>query len=178
MEIVLNDGKMGSERQWQEFWEILNKPEEYEIPDCGHVDADELFEFSLVETNMVYEYKDESLVPIAKYWEAVPKIEVLDTKKVIVFDFGSEMYVWNGKNAFTDDKRAAIRLAQEKFFSNKADYEACKLNPINFSQIAGDRNNYSFIKSCDRYEWCILAKVTQHMETRLKNWKRTTYLMA
>ncbi|XP_037907109.1 uncharacterized protein LOC119649162 isoform X6 [Hermetia illucens] len=166
-ETILNDGRGGTDRHWRAFWSILQKPEDYEVPDCGHADEDDLFETSLIETNMIYEFADDSLVPIEKYWGAVPKIEMLDPKKVLVFDFGSEMYVWNGKNALPDNKRAAIRLAQEQYSTQKIDYEACALNPLNFSQIAGDRSNYKAPKQSERFEWCLLAKVTQHMETVL-----------
>lgn len=166
-EIVLNDGDIGGERHWKDFWAILNKPENYEIPNCGHADEDDLFEASLIETNMVYEYCDESLVPLEKFWGMVPKVEMLDTTKVLVFDFGSEMYIWNGKTASTDSKRAAIRLAQEQFLTMEVDYELCNLNPLNFSQISGDRDCLQIKKKCDRAEWCLLAKVTQHMETVL-----------
>lgn len=119
IEIVLNDGKTNNERYWEEFWKILKKPSNYEIPECGHADEDDLFELSLIETNMIYEFVDDSLIPYEKYWGIIPKVEMLDPKKVLIFDFGSEMYVWNGKNASSDYKRAAIKLAQEQFSMKK-----------------------------------------------------------
>ncbi|XP_055913672.1 uncharacterized protein LOC129947223 isoform X7 [Eupeodes corollae] len=166
-ETILTDGKFLSERHWKTFWDILKKPDDYQIPDCGHADEDDLFETSLIETNMIYEFADDSLVPMEKYWGAIPKVEMLDRKKVLVFDFGSELYVWNGKNASSDAKRAAIRLAQEHFDIKKVEYEKCYVNPLNFSSVVGQRSSYKFMKSSEREDWCLLGKITQHMETCL-----------
>lgn len=166
-ETILTDGKFMNERHWKTFWDILKKPDNYQIPDCGHADEDDLFETSLIETNMIYEFADDSLVPMEKYWGSIPKVEMLDRKKVLVFDFGSEMYVWNGKNASSDAKRAAIKLAQEHFDQKKVEYEKCYVNPLNFSSVVGQRDTYKFMKSSERQDWCLLGKITQHMETCL-----------
>ncbi|XP_055382156.1 supervillin [Condylostylus longicornis] len=165
-ELVLNDGK--SSIHWKEFWKLLNKPDDYELPNSGHADEDDLFEASLIETNKIYEFSDDSLVPMDKYWGCIPKIEMLEPKKVIVFDFGGEMYIWSGKSAHRDAKQAALRLAQEQFQTSGIDYENCYLNPINFSKIAGDRVVYKNIKTIEnRGEWCLIGKITQHTETIL-----------
>lgn len=166
-EIVINDGGGGIRRHTTEFWKILGKPDDYQIPDSGHSDEDDLFETCLIETNMTYEFCDDTLIPIEKYWGSIPKVEMLNTKKVLVFNFGSEVYVWNGKSASSDSKRAALRLAQE-LFSDEYDYEMCELNPINYSQFAGDRiKNNKLEKFGKLPEWCILAKITQFMESIL-----------
>lgn len=36
----------------------------------------------MIDTNMVYEIKDEELIPLEKYWGTIPKIEMLDPNKV------------------------------------------------------------------------------------------------
>ncbi|XP_011290699.1 pneumococcal serine-rich repeat protein isoform X3 [Musca domestica] len=167
-EVILTDGKFMNEHHWKKFWEILGKPEDYIIPDSGHADEDDLFEASLIETNKVYEFQDDSLVPFEKYWGCIPKVEMLDSKKVLVFDFGSEMYIWNGKNAPSDFKRAALKLAQEHYDDALVDYSKCYVNPMQYASIVGARDNYSFPKRCDkRGDWCILGKITQNMETSL-----------
>ncbi|XP_061394991.1 mucin-2 [Musca vetustissima] len=167
-EVILTDGKFMNEHHWKKFWDILGKPEAYIIPDSGHADEDDLFEASLIETNKVYEFQDDSLVPYEKYWGCIPKVEMLDTKKVLVFDFGSEMYIWNGKNAPSDSKRAALKLAQEHYEDAMVDYSKCYVNPMQYASIVGARDNYSFPKRCEkRGDWCILGKITQNMETAL-----------
>ncbi|XP_059216277.1 uncharacterized protein LOC106082465 isoform X10 [Stomoxys calcitrans] len=167
-EVILTDGKFMNELHWKKFCDILGKPETYIIPDSGHADEDDLFEASLIETNKVYEFQDDSLVPYEKYWGCIPKVEMLDSKKVIIFDFGSEMYIWNGKNASSDYKRAAIKLAQEHYEDAVLDYSKCYVNAMNYASIVGARDNYSFPKRSDkRGDWCILGKITQNMETCL-----------
>ncbi|XP_049314849.1 uncharacterized protein LOC105227966 isoform X13 [Bactrocera dorsalis] len=167
-EVILTDGKFLNERHWKKFWELLGKPEDYIIPDCGHADEDDLFEASLIETNKIYEFQDDSLVPMEKYWGCIPKVEMLDPNKVIIFDFGSEMYVWNGKTASTNAKRAAIKLAQEHYDTGDVDYSSCYVNPVNYAAIVGNRESYKFLRRCEkRGDWCILGKITQNMETSL-----------
>lgn len=170
-EVILTDGKYVNERQWRQFGQLLGKKEDdrSEIADCGHADEDDVFESSLIETNKIYEFQDDGLVPLDKFWGCIPKVDMLDTRKVLVFDFGSELYVWNGKNAPSDAKRAAMRLAQEHFGAeNSADYAQCYLNPLNYACIVGRRENTKYAKRTEkRPEWCILGKITQNMETVL-----------
>nr|XP_029726664.1 uncharacterized protein LOC109414826 isoform X6 [Aedes albopictus] len=169
---VINDGKFCSERQLREFWKLLGRGQEdhkAEVCDAGHADEDELLESCLIETNKVYEFEDDGLVPLEEYWGATPKIAMLDSKKILIFDFGSELYIWNGKNASSESKRAAIKLAQE-LYSQEYSYDMCQLNPINFTELSGDRQRDArrVPKSGSvRPDWCLIAKVTQHMETTL-----------
>lgn len=165
--IVINDGKY-CDQNARKFWSLLGKtdPSE-ELCESGHADEDELFELSLTETNMIYELSDETLVPIEDYWGQIPKISMLDTQKVLVFDFGSEIYVWNGKNASSIDKGIALKLAQEKYHLGY-DYSMCDVCPLNYSQITGDRTILKVPKSSKTIpDWCLFAKITQHMETVL-----------
>ncbi|XP_063701804.1 uncharacterized protein LOC134831897 isoform X2 [Culicoides brevitarsis] len=161
-----------SDRNSQEFWKILGKADGVcsvdELFACGHADEDELFEACLLETNQVYELIDEALVPLEEFWGQIPKISMLNADKVLVFNFGSEVYVWNGKNVSNQDKRLAINLAQELVQSGY-DYSMCDLCPLNFSLIAGDRSSSQKITKSgkEKPEWCLLAKVTQNMETVL-----------
>lgn len=164
----------------REFWRLLKRPNvdgddveinggvvDNKISDAGHCDEDELFESCLIETNMVYELIEDKLVPVEEYWGQTLKISMLESHKVLVFNFGSEIYIWNGKSAQPDDKKIAIKLAHEQFM-NEYNYEMCYLNPINYSLWAGDRNNNKMIKSDqEKPEWCLLAKITQYMETVL-----------
>lgn len=163
-------GRVGDSHE-AEFWRLLKRPEERQaVIGAGHADEDDLFEQCLIETNIAFEYKEERLVPLEGVWGAIPKVEVLDPNKVLVFNFGSEVYVWNGKNAGQDDKRAAIRVTQEYFATNQSQqYQDCCLNPITFSQYAGHRHIAGDTRRATnaRPDWCLLAKVNQHMETVL-----------
>lgn len=87
--------------------------------------------------------------------------------QILVFDFGSELYVWNGKNAPLDRRRVAAGLAQE-LWNQGYDYSECDVCPLTTAAILGRRDEPKVSsKGTSRPDWALLAKVTQHMETVL-----------
>jgi len=52
------------------------------VVEAGHPDEDELYESAIIDTNIVYELKDEQLVSHEKFWGTLPKIEMLNKNKV------------------------------------------------------------------------------------------------
>nr|XP_033325478.1 supervillin-like isoform X1 [Megalopta genalis]XP_033325479.1 supervillin-like isoform X1 [Megalopta genalis] len=168
--ITINEDKVTcTKSQLQKFWNYLGaENENVDVFDAGHPDEDELYETAMIHTNMIYEIKDEELVPLEKYWGAIPKIEMLDPNKVLVFDFGSEMYIWSGKVASVDKKKIATNLATE-MWKEGYDYTECDVCPINAASMIG-RRTVSQVESKsaeNRPKWCLLAKLTQHVETIL-----------
>lgn len=160
-----------SNKHWNQFWSLLGvteNVENYRPVETGHADEDEIFESCILQTNMCYEVMDDELVPIQEYWGQVPKIAMLNQTKVIVFDFGSEMYIWYGKNVPLESRRRAAQLAQE-MFDEGYNYEECHINPLNAAMYQGAREATDPpAKSANsRPEWAILSKITQHMETIL-----------
>ncbi|XP_013172087.1 PREDICTED: uncharacterized protein LOC106121130 isoform X2 [Papilio xuthus] len=160
-----------SNKQWNQFWSLLGVSEDlesYRPAEAGHADEDEIYESCIVQTNMCYEVIDDELVPIKEYWGQLPRIAMLNLSKIIVFDFGSEMYIWYGKNVPLESRRRAAQLAQE-LFNDGYNYEECHVNPLNAAVYQGLRDDSSpLVKSSQsRPEWAILSKVTQHMETIL-----------
>lgn len=53
----------------------------------GHPDEDEVYESSLISTNMIFEVSGDELVPLENYWGNIPKIQMLDPNKVIYIPF-------------------------------------------------------------------------------------------
>ncbi|XP_041987270.1 uncharacterized protein LOC121739025 isoform X3 [Aricia agestis] len=160
-----------SNKHWNQFWSLLGVTEgieNYEPAPTGPSEEDEIFESCIIQTNMCYEVIDDELVPIQEYWGQMPKIAMLNQSKVIVFDFGSEMYIWYGKNVPLESRRRAAQLAQE-MFDEGYNYEECHINPIFAASSQGTRQGAdSSVKSAkSRPEWAILSKITQHMETIL-----------
>lgn len=88
--------------------------------------------------------------------------------QVFVFDFGTEMYVWMGKNVDMKLRKSSVRLAKE-LWENGFNYEECDLCPITSASLIGNRDPVVNPKkrSNERPTWCLFAKVTQHMETVL-----------
>lgn len=160
-----------SNKHWNQFWSLLGVTEgieNYKPVETGHADEDEIFESCVIQTNMCYEVMDDELVPIKEYWGQTPKIAMLNQSKVIVFDFGSEMYIWYGKNVPLESRRRAAQLAQE-LFDEGYNYEECHINPLNAAAYQGARESADQASkvSSNRPEWAIFSKVTQHMETIL-----------
>ncbi|XP_028029048.1 supervillin-like isoform X1 [Bombyx mandarina] len=158
-------------KHWNQFWTMLGVTEDiedYKPTETGHPDEDEIFESCIVQTNMCYEVLDDELVPIKEYWGQMPRIAMLNQSKVIVFDFGSEMYIWYGKNVPLESRRRAAQLAQE-LYDDGYNYEECHVNPLNAAMYQGAREQIDATAktSKTRPEWAILSKVTQHMETIL-----------
>lgn len=150
------------------FCKILDRQDSEQLVCTGHSEEDELIEVCLQETNMVYVLDGDELQPVEAFWGQPLNISMIDSNKIFVFDFGSELYVWNGKNAFPDDKKVAILLAEE-MYNGKFNYDMCQLTPLDFSVICGHRDSESEIKKSGfkRPEFALFGRVNQNMETIL-----------
>ncbi|XP_026466874.1 supervillin-like isoform X2 [Ctenocephalides felis] len=168
---TINEEKVMVGQSVKKFWTLLGCPEGGKPVKAGHPDEDELYESGIVDTNMAYELQGDELVPLEKYWGSIPRISMLDPSKILVFDFGSEMYVWNGKTASIDDRKSALKLAQE-LWAEGYDYSNCDVCPLNVTELLGDRGMrdddvVKAKKSDSRPEWALIGKINQHMETVL-----------
>lgn len=56
----------------------------------------------------------------------------------MVFDFGSELYVWMGKNVDLKERKSSVKLAKE-LWDNGYNYDECDLCPVNSAQTIGSR---------------------------------------
>ncbi|KAJ8877544.1 hypothetical protein PR048_021999 [Dryococelus australis] len=65
----------------KKFWRLLGGDENSKAIEAGHPDEDELYESSIIDTNVVYEVEDNELVPMNQYIGSIPKIEMLDPSK-------------------------------------------------------------------------------------------------
>lgn len=68
--------------------------------EAGHPDEDELYESAIIDTNMVYELKDEQLVSHEKFWGTLPEIEMLDKNKVIGNFSDRNIRIYNMNNIY------------------------------------------------------------------------------
>lgn len=76
----------------------------------------------------------------------------------MVFDFGSEMFVWSGKMAPLEDRKKAMDLAKE-LWNRGYDYSECAINPV-FQRVTPPEQS----KGQQRPEWALLRSAKQHME--------------
>ena len=68
-----------------------------EYPPSGGDEDDERFEISAETSIKSYQFEGGKLVPFDEAWGKLPTMQLLKSDKTFVFDFGAEMYVWQGK---------------------------------------------------------------------------------
>lgn len=149
------------------FCKLLKRDGNEEIARAGHPSEDELVESCLLETNIVYEFKENELRPVDDFWGQVMMISLLEREKVFVFDFGTEFYIWQGKYALPTAKKNALKLAEE-LYKQPFDYNSCNISPLRVPSYCGDRNSGKLSLNGDkRPDFVIFASLHQNMESIL-----------
>ena len=124
---------------------------------------DEYYEESLICSNMIFDVvHNESkssveLVPVEKYWGRSPRHQLLQPESVFVFDFGTEMYVWIGKNVSNVHRKKAVDAAKDLWLKGY-DYSEIDMSPF---------GTEATLKSDKRPDWAWFTRVNQNMETIL-----------
>lgn len=155
--ITIDETKNPSPNIKEIFFNILNGKESDSCP-AGNPEEDEIYEAFIIDTNMVYCVEDDTLSPYQEFWGSLPRIEMLQPDKVLVFDFGSEMYIWQGKIAPFEKRKIAVLLAKE-LWEQGYDYSECDINPLNASL-----EQKISLKGSKRPDWAVFTKINQHME--------------
>uniref|UniRef100_A0A8C3PPL2 Supervillin n=1 Tax=Calidris pygmaea TaxID=425635 RepID=A0A8C3PPL2_9CHAR len=111
----------------KDFWKLLGGQTNYQS--AGSPEEDEMYEAAIIETNCIYRLVEDKLIPEDDYWGKVPKCTLLQPKEVLVFDFGSEVYVWHGKEVTLAQRKVAFQLAKH-LWNGTFDYSNCDINPL------------------------------------------------
>ncbi|CAF1347565.1 unnamed protein product [Rotaria magnacalcarata] len=160
---VLDQAKDDTENDSHaEFRDILQgEIDDYKLID--YVTDDDFYETNVTELNRVYRVENESLIPLDDLCFRALSIKMLDSNDVFVFDFGSELYVWNGKLADKTKRNMGLQLAQQ-LWNDSYDYSECIINPFDPIDDKNDQTSQAGIK---RPTWCLFGKQNQNVETLL-----------
>lgn len=121
---------------------------------------DEFYEESLICTNMIFEAvhteaKDTvDMTPVEQYWGRSPRHQLLQADSAFVFDFGTEMYIWVGKNVSNVHRKKAVDLAKDMWLKGY-DYSEIDMSPFGAEAT---------LKAEKRPDWAWFTRVNQNME--------------
>ncbi|XP_035470134.2 supervillin isoform X3 [Scophthalmus maximus] len=158
--VHLREGLNSDSSAAADFWDLLGGRAQYR--GAGAPEEDELFERGVVETNCVYRLVENRLVPHEQAWASVPTISLLGAAEALVFDFGSEVYLWQGRDVSVGRRSVALHLTHQ-VWAGAYDYSNCRVNPLDPTQC----NPGIQLRGEGRPSWALFGVLSERDETSL-----------
>lgn len=158
--VYLEEGLDSDSSLASDFWSLLGGLAQYR--GASAPEEDELFERGVVESNCVFRLVEDRLVPHEQAWASIPTVSLLGSNEALVFDFGSEVYLWHGQDVSHSRRNVALQLTHQVWVG-AYDYSNCLVNPLDPTQC----NPSVQLKGEGRPSWALFGCVSQHNETSL-----------
>jgi len=153
-----------------DFWRILGGKEEVEA--AGPPDEDEFYEACVLDGNKIYEVDGEGeVMELRALWGKVLNHDILLPNRSLVFDFGSELYLWNGKQASAKQRSKGTAFLK-KLAEDGYDFSDLEVNPL---CPLDEPMEPTMPMQGDRPDWSIIGKCNENMETILFREKFTKW---
>ncbi|KAM9393776.1 supervillin isoform 2-T3 [Pholidichthys leucotaenia] len=158
--IHLEEGLNSDTSEAADFWKLLGGQMPYR--GAGAPEEDELYEDGVLESNCVYQLVENRLVPHEEAWASIPSTSMLGSSETLVFDFGSEVYLWCGRDVSARRRSVALQLTHQVWVGTY-DYSNCRVNPLDPMQC-----NPNVQQTGEgRPSWAVFGVLSEHHETVL-----------